>query len=65
MDFFDTLSIMGEAYCNIKNDMNHNDDYVEVLAKNFVKGKAKIDKLYDDEIKKINKRSDRLRDLLK
>ena len=64
MDIFDAISIFGETYINTKNDMKHNDDPLEASLSNFLKSKKKIDKMYDDELKEINKRSDLLRDLL-
>jgi len=63
MDFFDILYVASETYCETKKDMDHNNDYIEVAAINFMKSKSKIDKMYDDEIKSYNKRSDLLRDL--
>jgi len=64
MDIFDAISIFGETYTNTKNDMNHNDDYLKVLADNFAKSKNKIDRMYDDEMKEYNKRSELLWELL-
>jgi len=57
MDIFDAISVIGENYINTKNDMKYNNDHIEVLAKNFIKTKNKIDKMYDDDMKEINKRS--------
>ena len=65
MDLFDIFSAVGETYINTKNDMKHNNDYIEVLADNFLKSKKKIDKMYDDEIKRDNKRSNIFLDLFK
>ena len=63
MDIFDAISIIGETYCNTKNDMKYNDDPLEVSLSNFLKSKKKIDKMYDDEMKSYNKRRDLLLDL--
>jgi len=65
MDIFDAITVFGETYVNTKKDMKHNNDPLEASLSNFLKSKAKIDKMYDDEIKEMNKRSDLLRDLLK
>jgi len=63
MDLFDVVSTFGETYCDYKKGCKKNKDYVAAAAKSFNKSKKKIDKMYDDEIKSYNKRSDLLRDL--
>ena len=64
MDIFDIFSAVGETYINTKDDLKYNNDPIEVVSKNFLNGKKKIDKIYDDEIKSYNKKSALLRDLL-
>jgi len=64
MDIFDAISILGDFYCNTKNDMKYNKDYIEVSYKNFIKSKNKIDKMYDDEIDNSNKISEAIWQLL-
>jgi len=64
MDIFDAISVFGESYLNIKEDMKSNNDPIEILTKNFAKDKAKIDKMYDDEIKSSNKISEAIWELL-
>jgi hypothetical protein len=64
MDIFDAISIFGETYSDCKKGCKKNKDYLEVACKSFNKSKKKIDKMYDDEIKKINKKSDIFWDLL-
>ena len=64
MDIFDAIFIGAETYINIKNDMKYNDDPLESLFSNILKSKYKVDKMYEDEIKEINKRSDIFWELL-
>ena len=58
MDFFDVISIAGEAYCETKKDMKSNNDTIEILATNFNKFKSKIDKLCKDDMDEFNKKRD-------
>jgi len=64
MDIFDAISVFGETYCDYKKGCKKNKDYVAAAAKSFNKSKKKIDKMYDDEIKEINKKSSIFWDLL-
>jgi len=64
MDIFDAISVFGETYCDTKKGMKKNKDYIAAAAKSFNKSKKKIDKMYDDEIKSYNKKSDIFWDLL-
>jgi len=56
MDIFDAISIFGETYSDAKKGMKKNKDYVAAVCKSFNKSKKKIDKMYDDEIKKIRRK---------
>jgi len=55
MDIFDAVSILGESYINIKNNMKNDDDPIEFVIKDFARTKASVDKLYNDEIESFNK----------
>jgi len=59
MDIFDAIFTAGEVYTNTANDMKNNNgksDNLEILFKNMLKGKAKVDKMYDDEIKSYKRK---------
>jgi len=58
MDIFDVIFTAGECYSNINKDARkHKDrDIVEIVSDNVLKGKAKIDKMIEDEDREYNNR---------
>jgi len=59
MDLFDVIFTAAEVYTNTANDMKNNNgksDNIEILCRNMLKGKKKVDKMYDDEINSYNRR---------
>jgi len=64
MDIFDAISIFGETYVNYKKGCKKDKDHLKVACKTFNESKAKIDKMYEDEINSSNKISEAIWELV-